>query len=113
MDFRVGGTTIVHMHSPEFGDMYNTWAYRDIVPEERIEFVQNFAGPDGKRLEPAALGLPDGVPIDVRNVVTFTPLDDRRTELTVTEYGYGSDEALELSKLGLEQCLDKMAASFE
>jgi hypothetical protein len=32
--------------------------------------------------------------------------------MTVTEYGYTSDGAFEMSKLGLEQCLDKMAASF-
>jgi hypothetical protein len=29
---RVGGTTIVHMRSPAFGDLYNTWEYREILP---------------------------------------------------------------------------------
>jgi hypothetical protein len=32
--------------------------------------------------------------------------------MTVTEYDYTSDQAHDLSKAGLEQCLDKMAASF-
>jgi len=32
-----------------------------------------------------------------------------KTEMTVTEYGYSSDQAFDLSKAGLEQCLDKMA----
>jgi hypothetical protein len=32
--------------------------------------------------------------------------------MTVTEYGYTSDQVFDLSKVGLEQCLDKMAASF-
>jgi hypothetical protein len=32
--------------------------------------------------------------------------------MTVTEYGYTSDQIFDLSKAGLEQCLDKMAASF-
>jgi hypothetical protein len=30
--------------------------------------------------------------------------------VTVTEQGYTSDQTLEMSKLGLEQCLDKIAA---
>ncbi len=37
---------------------------------------------------------------------------DNRTEMTVREYGYTSDQAHDISKAGLEQCLDKMAASF-
>ncbi len=32
--------------------------------------------------------------------------------MTITELGYTSDEARDLSRAGLEQCLDKMAASF-
>jgi hypothetical protein len=32
--------------------------------------------------------------------------------MTVTEYGDTSDEVFDLSKMGLEQCLDEMAASF-
>ena len=31
--------------------------------------------------------------------------------MTVTEYGYTSDQARDLSKTGMEQCLDKMAAA--
>jgi uncharacterized protein YndB with AHSA1/START domain len=49
MDFREGGTTIVHMRSPAFGDLYNTWEYREIVPLRRIEFIQYFSDQDGER----------------------------------------------------------------
>lgn len=110
MDFRVGGTTLVHMHSPEYGDLYNTWAYREIVPLVRIEFIQNFSDKEGKILDPLSIGLPLGTPRDVRNVVTFTRVGGK-TAMTVTEYGYASDRILEISKAGLEQCLGKMAAS--
>ena len=33
--------------------------------------------------------------------------------MTVTEYGYASDQILELSKAGLEQVLDKLATSLQ
>jgi uncharacterized protein YndB with AHSA1/START domain len=115
MDFREGGTSLVCMRAPEeFGgqDLYNTWAYRKIVPLQQIEFIQNFADKDGKRIHPADVGLPPDIPEDVRNVVTFKAVGDDRTELTVTEYDYTSIQMLELSKAGLEQVLDKMASIF-
>jgi len=40
------------------------------------------------------------------------PLADGRTAVTVTEHGYRSGEARDLSLAGLEQCLDKMAVMF-
>jgi hypothetical protein len=45
----------------------------------------------------------------VPHVVVFVT-DGDRTVATVTEQGYTSDQLLEMSKVGLEQCLDKMAA---
>jgi uncharacterized protein YndB with AHSA1/START domain len=113
IDFREGGTSLVAMRSPEGQDLYNTWAYRTIVPLQRLEFIQNFADEDGNKIAPASIGLPPQIPQDVRNVVTFRALGEHRTEMTVTEYGYASDQILELSKAGLEQVLDKMANSLE
>ena len=55
-------------------------------------------------------GLPPGIPRDVPHVLTFTALDDNRTELTVRESGYVSAELAALSRAGMEQVLDKMAA---
>jgi len=116
MDFREGGTSLVCMRAPkEYGgqDMYNTWAYQKIVPMQRIEFIQNFADKDGNKLDPAKMGIPPGVPHEVRHMITFKALDGNRTEMTVTEYGYTSDQAHDLSKAGMEQCLDKMAESLK
>lgn len=116
MDFREGGTSLVCMRAPEeFGgqDMYNTWTYREIVPPQRIEFILNFSDKDGRTLDPAEAGIPPGVPKDVRHVVTFNAAGHDKTELNVTEYGYTSDQARDVSKVGMEQCLDKMAAIVE
>jgi uncharacterized protein YndB with AHSA1/START domain len=116
MDFREGGVSLVCMRAPqEFGgfDMYNTWTYKKIVPHERIEFTLNFADKDGNKLDPSKMGLPPGIPLDVPHVITFKSLGDKKTEMTVTEYGYTTDQAVETSKAGLEQCLDKMAASLK
>jgi uncharacterized protein YndB with AHSA1/START domain len=114
MDFREGGVSLVCMRAPEaFGgqDMYSTWTYTEIVPHKRIDYVHNFADSSGARLEPAQMGLPPGIPGDVRNVIEFAGLEGGRTRMTITEYGYTTDQARDLSKAGLEQCLDKMAAA--
>jgi uncharacterized protein YndB with AHSA1/START domain len=113
MDFRVGGTSLVCMRAPaEYGgqDMYNTWTYHEIVEPERIVFSLAFADADGKPLDESL--VPAGVPKLVRHVVTLRPADGGRTELTVREFGYGTAEARDVSRAGLEQCLDKMQAIY-
>jgi uncharacterized protein YndB with AHSA1/START domain len=111
MDFREGGTTLVCMRSEQGWDLYNTWTYRSIEPMDRIEFVQGFADEHGNRVTPAELGLPPGIPEDVRHVVTLRSIDDGATELTVHEFGYPDAQTVEISRTGMAQCLDKMEAS--
>lgn len=116
MDFREGGVSLVCMRAPkEFGgfDMYNTWTYKKIVPHERLEFVLNFSDKDGNKLDPAQMGLPPGIPRDVPHVITFKALGDNKTEMTIVESGYTTDQAVQTSKAGMEECLDKMAESLK
>ena len=116
MDFRVGGTTLVCMRAPaEFGgmEMYNTWSYTRIEPQARIEFVQHFSDEHGAPIDPSQVGLPPGIPASVPHVITLRSTGDNATEMTVTEFGYGNEQVVELSKGGMNQCLDKMAALVE
>jgi hypothetical protein len=43
----------------------------------------------------------------------LSELDGGRTRLEMIERGYSTAEARDLSRAGLEQCLDKMAAVVE
>lgn len=110
MNFREGGSSLVCMRSPDGHDMYNTWTYRKIEPMTRLEFVLDWADKNGTRVDPSSMGLPPDMPRDVRHVITFKKVASNKTEMTITEFGYTSDQHYELSKAGLEQCLDKMAA---
>lgn len=112
LDFRAGGTSLVCMSAPGYGELYNTWHYTRIEPMQLIEFTLNFADQDGRTLDPATLGIPD-VPRDVRHVIALREVGDGHTELTVTEHGYLTEQAAEISKTGLEECLDKMAAIWD
>jgi uncharacterized protein YndB with AHSA1/START domain len=110
MDFREGGTTLVSMRSDQGWELVNSWTYRSIEPMERIEFVQGFADGDGNRLSPVDVGLPPTIPQEVRHVLTFSPVDAATTELTVHEFGYPDEQIAEVSRAGMEQVLDKLAA---
>lgn len=111
MDFREGGTSLVCMSSPEYGDHYSTWQYEKIVPLQRIEYIHNLADKDGKKVDPVKLGMPPDFPQDQRHTVTFKDLGNNKTELTMTEHEWPVGQMMEMSQLGLDQCLEKMAAS--
>ena len=104
MDFREGGSTLVSMSAPSFGDIYTTWTYTRIVPRSSIEFDSRFSDAEGRAVDPIAPGVPDVVP----HVVRFKDLGDGRTEMSITESGYSSPEAMEMSKAGQEQVVDKL-----
>jgi uncharacterized protein YndB with AHSA1/START domain len=117
IDLRVSGISLVCMRAPqEFGgqDMYSTWVYREIVPMQRLEFIQNLADEEGNLIDPQKLGLPPEFPRHMRTVVTFKDLGNGTTEMTVTEYDMpaADTEMGRNAELGLNQSLDKMAAIF-
>ncbi|MEJ3651647.1 SRPBCC domain-containing protein [Actinomycetes bacterium KLBMP 9759] len=110
MDVRQGGTSLVCMQAPpEYGGFatYTTWSYSTVVPQERLEYALHFTDAQRAPAEPPP-GVPDGVP----HVVTLEALEGGRTVLTFTEYGYPTAEIHDMSKAGMEQCLDKMEAVF-
>jgi uncharacterized protein YndB with AHSA1/START domain len=107
MNFHEGATTLVSMRSGDGHVYYNTWTYQLIEPFKRLEFVVRFANERGEAVDPASLGLPPDLASAVPHVVVFESLGNR-TRLSVTEQGYTSEQTLEMSRQGLEQCLDKM-----
>jgi uncharacterized protein YndB with AHSA1/START domain len=111
LDVRVGGTSLVCMRAPaEYGgqDMYNTWTYHEVVPGQRLGFSLEFT--DAERTALPDDARPPGVPRAVRHLITFEPSGDECTRVAVREFGYGTAEARDMSQVGMEQCLDKMAA---
>jgi uncharacterized protein YndB with AHSA1/START domain len=96
---------------PEYGDQYNIWTYRKIAPTERIEYISNLADKDGNKADPVKMGMPPDFPKDQLHTVAFKE-EDGKTEMTVTEHNWAVGQMMEMSKAGLEQCLDKMAKIF-
>lgn len=110
LDVREGGTSLVAMHSPDHGTHYSTWLYQQVMPYERLEFVHNLADADGNNIDPVALGMPPEFPQNQRQTVVFNVVSADRAELIVTEYGWTPGQMMEFSRLGMTQCLTKLAA---
>jgi uncharacterized protein YndB with AHSA1/START domain len=115
MDVREGGTSLVCMRAPaDLGgmDIYSTWTYTKVVPNERLEYILRFTDKDGTPLDPITIGLPAGIPKEVPHIIAFKAKDGK-TEVTITEKGYTTDMVVESSRQGMEQCCDKMGAALE
>lgn len=112
INFHEGETSVVCMRAPqEYGgqELYSTWAYTKIVPCEQIEYTHNLSDKDGRKIDPASLGLPADFPQDQRHVVTFQALGNKATEMTITQHNWTAGQMKERAEIGLGQCLAKMA----
>jgi CubicO group peptidase (beta-lactamase class C family) len=112
MDVREGGYSVVLMRSPEGHDLWMRWEYTRVIPNQRLEYIQNLSDKDGNPIDPTSVGMPPEFPRDVATVVTLTPKGDG-TEVTITEHTTTSKQMMEYSKMGLEQVMDQMGKSFD
>jgi uncharacterized protein YndB with AHSA1/START domain len=113
IDFREGGKYLFCMRAPkEFGgqDYYSAGTYTKIVPMERLEFTQILSDKDGNIIDPAQVGMPPDFPKEVKFLIEFKAQGDQ-TELTITEYDWTIGQMSENAVKGMNQSLDKFAAS--
>ena len=113
-DVRVGGRILVTMRAPdEWGgfEQHSAWDIVELDAPRLLRYVFRFTDAAGESITPAEAGIPaDGIPERGEHDVVLSTLSDGRTRLEMTEHGYTTAEARDMSRAGLEQCLDKMAA---
>lgn len=78
LDFRPGGIFHYRMALPDGHDMWGRFTYREIVPPERIVWVNAFSDPAGN-LTRAPFG--DTIPLEILNTVT---LEERGSQTVLT-----------------------------
>lgn len=109
LDVHEGGTSLIGMESPQMGAFYSTWRYEQIVPQQTLVFIHNLADSEGRAIDPASVGMPPDFPRDQRQTVTFRAIHDQQTEMIVTEHDWTPGQMMEMSRMGMEQCLAKLA----
>lgn len=113
VDFRDGGSAVLCMRAPAHlggGDSYSLWRFTGIDRPRRIDLLHDLCDADGTPVDPVSVGMPPDFPRAQRHVVE---LADRggSTSVTVTEYGWPDGPMREFSRIGMEQCLAKMAVA--
>jgi uncharacterized protein YndB with AHSA1/START domain len=115
IDLREGGRFLFGMQAPDYQGgqtHYSTGVYKKIVPMTYLEFTQYICDKEGNKVDPVQTGLPPDFPDEIRTVITFKSMGSK-TEMTVTEYDWTVGQMREYSELGMNQTLDKLAASLK
>jgi uncharacterized protein YndB with AHSA1/START domain len=108
-DFKVGGTYLYSMRSPEGQEFWSTGTFREIVPMERIVVTDSFADEDGNAVPASHYGMGEGFPDETEITVTFEDVNGK-TRLTVRQPAIPGEMG-EQSEQGWNESLDKFEES--
>lgn len=111
VDLRVGGRYHFCMRTPDGQDLWSTGVYQEIVPQERLVFLDSFADAEGNVVSPTAFGMGADFPPETLVVLTFEALSPSQTKMTLRHSGTPLGEMLELTKSGWSTSFDKLAAA--
>jgi uncharacterized protein YndB with AHSA1/START domain len=107
-DFRVGGSSLYCMRSPEGQDSWSTGIYKDIIPMERIVSTDSFANEDGNVVPASDYGISGDWPLELKVMVTFHE-EDGKTRITLQHTGFPDNENKTSAEAGWNESLDKLA----
>lgn len=112
VDLRVGGKYLYCMRGPDGTDYWSGGTYQEIVPNEKIVYVDAFANENGEKVDPASIGFDPGFPKENVVTVTFEKVGEK-TKLTIL-YVVESEDVLEVMRKvqmreGWESSLNKFA----
>jgi|SoiMethySBSTD1v2_1073268.scaffolds.fasta_scaffold1310265_2 uncharacterized protein YndB with AHSA1/START domain len=109
LDVRVGGARLVCMEAPTPGgpmQMWFTGEHLEVAENERLVYTEAICDEDGKVLDPAAMGMPDGHPTTTEVRVELHD-DGGRTRMVLTHVGIAPDSP---GAGGWAMAFDKLAA---
>jgi uncharacterized protein YndB with AHSA1/START domain len=108
IDFRVGGSYLYCMRSPEGQDFWSTGVYREIVPMERIVCTDSFADEEGNVVPATHYGMSPDFPLELQVTVTFEE-HDGKTKMTLRHAGMPAGTMKEMAGQGWNESFDKLA----
>ncbi|MEQ9729757.1 MAG: SRPBCC domain-containing protein [Candidatus Methanoperedens sp.] len=110
IDFRVGGSYLFCMRSPEGQDFWSTGVYREIVPLEKIVSTDSFVDEKGNVVPSSHYGMSGEWQLELLVTVTFEE-HEGNTKLTLRHIGIPAGENRKLAEQGWNESFDKLAES--
>jgi uncharacterized protein YndB with AHSA1/START domain len=108
IDFRVGGSYLYCMRSPEGKDIWSGGVYREIDKPGKIVCTAGFTDEKGNPVPAASYGMNPDFPAEMLMTVTFD-VQAGRTRLTLRHAGIPAGDSLDMTKAGWNESLDKFA----
>ena len=90
MDFRVGGVHHYGLRAPDGSEMWGKQVYREIVPNEKLVYLQAFSDRDGNLTRHP---MAPTWPLEMLATTTFEDAGLGETKVTITWEPYDSDAA--------------------
>nr|MDO8112341.1 SRPBCC domain-containing protein [Candidatus Sigynarchaeota archaeon] len=112
VDFRVGGTYLFCMRSPDGKDYWSTGVYREIVDQERIVYTDCFADERGNVVPAMYYGFSENFPRELLVRLTFEEHDGKTTQ-TLKHAGFPPGNHLNDARAGWNGSFDKLAEILE
>lgn len=112
IDFRVGGSYLFCMQSPEGEDFWSTGVYLEIIPLEKIIFTDSFADENGNVVPATYYDMEEDFPLELEVNITFEEYDGK-TKMILQHIGIPAGITQELTKLGWNESFDKLDESLE
>jgi uncharacterized protein YndB with AHSA1/START domain len=97
------------MQWPDGRRNYTTGTFLEIVPLERLVYVDCFADENGNVVPASHYGLPE-MPLEMRVTVTFED-EGGKTKMTLRHEGLPAGDMSEMAGQGWNESFDKLAAS--
>lgn len=89
MDFKVGGSYHYGLQGPDNMQMWGKQVFREIVPNERLVFIQSFSDPEGNITRHP---MSPTWPLEMLATLSFEDIDDLHTRVTTTWLPWNADE---------------------
>ena len=89
MDFRVGGTYHYGIEGPNGTQMWGKQVFQEIVPNERLSYIQSFSNKDGGS---ARHPMSATWPLEMLATTVFEDIDGASTKVTITWQPWNSDD---------------------
>ncbi|MDW7733634.1 MAG: SRPBCC domain-containing protein [Methanolobus sp.] len=109
IDFRVGGSYLFCMRSPDGQDFWSTGVYREIVPMEKIVATDSFADENGNVVSASYYGMSGEWPLELLVTSRFEE-QDSKTKFTLNHSGISgiSDTDRTNMEQGWNESFDKL-----
>ena len=79
-------------------ETFSIWDFTEIVPMEKIQFINNLADKEGSRIHPSEVGMPKDFTRDVRLEVAFKAQGKNQTQMKVIAHDLITGEMYDLAK---------------